>query len=116
MHSPYLNNPIPERPRMYRNTTARVIYTLIPVVTLGFLAPVPFVVAAWRDVIKPQVAACYVAAWVMFLALASFTPTQVVNGTTMASNITGFWMLLLMITAATHAALLDSDRMTFGKK
>jgi hypothetical protein len=110
--NPYFNQPLtPARPRMFNTTIAKVIWTLVPLVTIGFAAAVPFVVAAVKGVIKPWLAAAYVAAEVVVLVLAVALDPQGND----ANPVGGLLLILLMITAATHTALLDNDKITVGK-
>ncbi|MEU5142672.1 hypothetical protein [Streptomyces sp. NPDC021139] len=108
MASPYLNAPLtPARPRMYASSLAKVIWTLVPVVTLGLAAAVPFVVAA----VKPWLAGVYIVGEVaVFSAAIAISPDA--DDT---NPVPGFLMVLLIITAATHTALLDNDRISVGK-
>ncbi|MFF0692354.1 hypothetical protein ACFYU4_06950 [Streptomyces tendae] len=112
MASPYLNAPLtPVRPRMYRSTLGKVVWTLVPIITLGLAAAVPFVVAAVKGVVKPWLAGVYVVGEVAFFSVAlAISPDP--DDT---NPVPGFLLVLLIITAATHAALLDNDRISVGK-
>ncbi|MGW9058880.1 hypothetical protein [Streptomyces sp. NPDC055733] len=112
MASPYINAPLtPARPRMYATTLAKVIWTLVPILTLGLAAAVPFVVAATKGVVKPWLAGVYIVAEIaVFSAAIAISPDP-----DSSSPVPGFLMTLLIITAATHAALLDNDKISIGK-
>ncbi|GHA94825.1 hypothetical protein GCM10010330_56210 [Streptomyces tendae] len=112
MASPYLNAPLtPVRPRMYGSTLAKVVWTLVPIITLGLAAAVPFVVAAVKGVVKPWLAGVYVVGEVAFFSVAlAISPDP--DDT---NPVPGFLLALLIITAATHAVLLDNDRISVGK-
>ncbi|WP_432163497.1 hypothetical protein [Streptomyces tendae] len=112
MASPYLNAPLtPVRPRMYGSTLGKVVWTLVPIITLGLAAAVPFVVAAVKGVVKPWLAGVYVVGEVAFFSVA-FAISPDPDDT---NPVPGFLLVLLIITAATHAALLDNDRISVGK-
>jgi hypothetical protein len=113
MTSPYINAPLnpPARPRMFNSVIAKVIWTLVPIVSLGLAAAVPLVVAAVKGVVKPWLAIAYVVVEVVVFSVAlAISP----DGTG-DSAVPGFLMVLLIIAAATHTALLDSDKVTIGK-
>ncbi|MGW5610139.1 hypothetical protein ACWEWI_29450 [Streptomyces sp. NPDC003753] len=108
--NPYINAPItPTRPRMFGSALARVIWTLVPIVSLSLLAAVPFVVAAVKGVIKPWLAIVYVVAEIAILVFST-----AVSGND-PHNWTGLLLILLIIVSATHTALLDSDKIRIGK-
>ncbi len=108
--NPYINAPLaPVRPRMFGSTAARVIWTLVPVVSLSLLAAVPFVVAAVKGVIKPWLAVAYVV-----VEIACFAIVTATSGND-PKNWGGFLLVILMIVSATHTALLDSERVSVGK-
>lgn len=112
MTSPYINQPYtPARPRMFNSTLVKVIWTAVPVVTISLCAAVPFVVAAVKGVIKPWLAITYVVAEVIVLVLATALDPKGDE----TSPVAGLLLLLLIITAATHTALLDNDKITVGK-
>jgi hypothetical protein len=114
MASPYINAPLnpPARPRMFNTTIAKVIWTLVPIVTIGLAAAVPFVVAAVKGVVKPWLAITYVAGEIaIFLLALVISPNEGDAGSPFA----GFLMIILMITAATHTALLDNEKINIGK-
>src|SRR5581483_1539566 len=97
--TPYFNTPItPTRPRMFGSTVARVIWTLVPVVSMSLLAAVPFVVAAVKGVVKPWLAVTYVIAEVAILVFST-----AVSGND-PKNWTGLLLVLLMLVSATHTA------------
>ncbi|MCW8378328.1 hypothetical protein [Streptomyces justiciae] len=110
--NPYFNQPLtPTRPRMFNSTIAKVMWTMVPIVTLGLAAAVPFVVAAVKGVVKPWLAVVYVAGEVAVFSIAiSISPDP-----DSTSPVPGFLMVLLIITAATHTALLDNDKISVGK-
>ncbi|MDX3400402.1 MULTISPECIES: hypothetical protein [Streptomyces] len=112
MASPYINASLtPVRPRMYASALAKVVWTLVPVVTLGLAAAVPFVVAAVKGVVKPWLAGAYVVG-----EIAVFSVAIAISPDPDDTNpFPGFLMVLLIITAATHTALLDNDRISVGK-
>ncbi|NEC92188.1 hypothetical protein [Streptomyces sp. SID12501] len=110
--SPYFNQPLaPARPRMFNTTIAKVIWTIVPVVTLGLCAAVPFVVAAVKGVVKPWLAITYVVGEIAIIGIAMAIDPSGDGG----SPIAGFLLLILIITAATHTALLDNDKISIGK-
>ncbi|MFF8406923.1 hypothetical protein ACF06P_35510 [Streptomyces sp. NPDC015684] len=110
--NPYINTPItPPRPRMFDTTVAKVIWTLVPIISLGLAAAVPFVVAAVKGVVKPWLAIAYVAGEIAMFAIA-FAISPDPNDT---SPVPGFLLALLVITAATHTALLDNEKIGIGK-
>ncbi|MYR42089.1 hypothetical protein [Streptomyces sp. SID5910] len=112
MASPYINAPlVPSRPRMFNSVPAKVIWTLVPVVTVSLCAAVPFVVAAVKGVIKPWLAAAYVAAEIAVLIVATVLDPKGDE----TSPVAGLLLVLLIITAATHTALLDHEKITVGK-
>lgn len=110
--NPYFNQPLaPARPRMFNSTLAKVIWTLVPIVTISLAAAVPFVVAAVKGVIKPWLAIAYVVGEIAILVIATALDPQGDNTNPFA----GLLLLLLIITAATHTALLDNEKITVGK-
>lgn len=112
MASPYINQPYtPARPRMFNNTLTKVIWTTVPIVTISLCAAVPFVVAAVKGVIKPWLAATYVAAEVAVLVAATALDPKGDE----TSPVAGLLLILLIITSATHTALLDNDKIAIGK-
>ncbi|MFJ6075507.1 hypothetical protein ACIQFU_32530 [Streptomyces sp. NPDC093065] len=112
MASPYINAPLtPARPRMYASSLAKVVWTLVPIVTLGLAAAVPIVVAAVKGVVKPWLAGVYIVGEVAVFSVA-FAISPEADDT---NPVPGFLMVLLIITAATHTALLDNDRISIGK-
>ncbi|MEV6180168.1 hypothetical protein [Streptomyces sp. NPDC052015] len=112
MANPYINAPLtPARPRMYNSTLAKVIWTLVPVITISLCAAVPFVVAAVKGVIKPWLAITYVAAEIAVLVLATVLDPQ----GDATSPVAGLLLILLIVASATHTALLDDDKITVGK-
>ncbi|WP_245239217.1 hypothetical protein [Streptomyces sp. MZ04] len=88
---------------------ARVIWVLVPVISLGFLAALPFVAAAIKHVIKPWVAVVYVVAEVVIIGVALSISASA------DEPYRGFILILLIAVAATHAAFLDSEKVTVGK-
>ncbi|MFJ5278677.1 hypothetical protein [Streptomyces parvulus] len=112
MASPYISQPLtPPRPRMYATTVAKVVWTIVPIVTLGLAAAVPFVVAAVKGVVKPWLASTYIVAEIAVFSIAiAINPDP-----DSSSPVPGFLMTLLIITTATHAALLDNDKISVGK-
>ncbi|MYS77485.1 hypothetical protein GTY88_44740 [Streptomyces sp. SID5926] len=112
MASPYINAPLtPVRPRMYASTLAKVVWTLVPIITMGLASAVPFVVAAVKGGVKQWLAGVYVVGEVAVFAVA-FAISPDPDDT---NPVPGFLLVLLIITAATHAALLDNDRISVGK-
>ncbi|MER7171415.1 hypothetical protein [Streptomyces mesophilus] len=106
--SPHLNAPIPGgRPHMYRTTVARAVWVLVPVISLGFLAALPFVAVTIKHVIKPWVAVAYVVAEVVIIG--------VIVSIGDPGALAGFILILLIAVASTHTAFLDSDKVTVGK-
>ncbi|MEU2271491.1 hypothetical protein ABZ568_34730 [Streptomyces olindensis] len=113
MVSPYINQPYtPARPRMFGSTIAKVIWTLVPVVTLGLCAAVPFVVAAVKGVVKPWLAITYVVGEIAILLIAMAVSPKPDDA---GSPFAGLLLMILIITAATHTALLDNDKINIGK-
>ncbi|MEU6597896.1 hypothetical protein [Streptomyces flaveolus] len=112
MASPYITQPIvPNRPRMFATTLAKVIWTLVPIITAGLAAAVPFVVAAVKGVIRPWLAVTYVIGEIAAFSIA-FAISPDPDDT---SPVPGFLLALLIITAATHTALLDNEKINIGK-
>ncbi|MGA4896727.1 hypothetical protein ACPCAJ_02010 [Streptomyces griseoincarnatus] len=111
MASPYINAPLdpPARPRMFNSSIAKVVWILVPIVTISIAAAVPFVVAAVKGVVKPWLAGVYVAAEVLILTLVTALDPQG------DSPFAGMLLVLLIVTAATHTALLDNDKISIGK-
>jgi hypothetical protein len=110
--NPYFNQPYaPARPRMFNSTAAKVVWILVPLITVGLAAAVPFVVAAVKGVVKPWLAAVYVVGEIALFSIA-FAISPDPNDT---SPVPGFLMVLLIITAATHTSLLDNDKISIGK-
>ncbi|MFE4756017.1 hypothetical protein ACFRIB_38300 [Streptomyces mirabilis] len=108
--NPYINAPLtPARPRMYASILARVLWTLVPIVSMSLLAAVPFVVAAVKGVVKPWLAVVYVAVEVGVLVFST-----AVSGHD-PKNWTGLMLVLLLIVSATHTALLDNEKIRIGK-
>ncbi len=108
--NPYLNSQIvSDRPRMFGSTLAQVVWTLVPLVSVSLLAAVPFVVAAVKGVIKLWLAAVYVVIEVGILVFST-----AVSGND-PKNWSGLLLLLLMLVATTHTALLDSEKIRIGK-
>ncbi|MEU2676822.1 hypothetical protein ACH4NC_06495 [Streptomyces sp. NPDC017201] len=106
--SPYVTGPLPTgRPRMFNTTIAKVIWILVPIVTISIGAAVPFVVAAVKGVIKPWLAVVYVVAEVLILSIST-----AVEGD---SPFVGMLIVFLMVASATHTSLLDNDRVNIGK-
>ncbi|MFF5722438.1 hypothetical protein [[Kitasatospora] papulosa] len=106
--SPFITAPVPSaRPRMFNSTVAKVIWILVPILTIGIGAAVPFVVAAVKGVVKPWLATVYVAVEVLILGTST-----AVNGD---SPFVGMLMIFLIVTSATHTSLLDNDRVNIGK-
>jgi hypothetical protein len=110
--NPYFSQPLaPIRPRMFNSVLAKVIWTLVPVVTLGLCAAVPFAVAAVKGVVRPWLAVSYVIGELAVIGVSAAVSPGGEDGSPLA----GFLLLILMITAATHTALLDNERVRIGK-
>ncbi|WP_406168342.1 hypothetical protein [Streptomyces sp. NBC_00996] len=110
--NPYFNQPLtPARPRMFDTARAKVIWILVPVISAGLAAAVPFVVAAVKGVVKPWLAVAYAAGEIAIFSIA-FAISPDPKDT---SPVPGFLLVLLMVTAATHTALLDNDKVNIGK-
>ncbi|MBP0935381.1 MULTISPECIES: hypothetical protein [Streptomyces] len=99
MTNPYINAPI--QARMYAHTVHKVVWVVAVVATAGLLAPPLFFIAAKKRVVSMVVPAVYAA---------------IVYGTTFLGSILGNpknWvggvLLITMIAAAVHAAILDAD-------
>lgn len=108
--SPYVTGPLPTgRPRMFNSTVAKVIWILVPIVTISIGAAVPFVVAAVKGVIKPWLAAVYVGVEVLILGIGTAVSDDGEN------PFMGMLMIFLIVASATHTALLDNDRVSIGK-
>lgn len=90
---------------------AKVVWTLVPIVTLGLAAAVPFVVAAVKGVVKPGLAVGYVVGEIVIIGVAMAISPSADDSNPFA----GFLLVLLIITAATHTALLDNEKITIGK-
>ncbi|WP_433859097.1 hypothetical protein [Streptomyces kronopolitis] len=97
------------RPRMFSSILAQVMWTLVPLVSFSLLSAVPFVVAAVKGVIKPWLAAVYV---VVEVGIFVFSTAASGND---PKNWTGLLLVLLMLAATTHTALLDSEKIRIGK-
>ncbi|MBP2064836.1 hypothetical protein [Streptomyces iranensis] len=108
--SPYVTGPMPPagRPKMFNTRAAQVLWTLLPIVSLGLAGAVPLVAAAVKGVVRPVVPAVYVAA-----ELAVFGVVVALGDGD--HPVAGLVLILFIIAAATHTALLDSERVTFGK-
>lgn len=108
--SPYLTTHIPQpgRPKMFNTRAAHILWVLLPIVTIGFAGAVPLVAAAVKGVVKPWVAAVYVGVELAMFGVA----LALADGKT---PFPGLVLVLFIITAATHTALLDSERITLGK-
>ncbi|MFF3331152.1 hypothetical protein ACFYWX_16550 [Streptomyces sp. NPDC002888] len=110
--NPYFDQPLtPVRPRMFNSTLAKVVWTVVPVVTLGLCAAVPFVVAAVKGVVKPWLAVGYVVAEIAIIGVAMAMDPDPDSG----NPFTGFVLMLLIIASATHTALLDNEKISIGK-
>ncbi|MFJ2174349.1 hypothetical protein ACIOHE_15725 [Streptomyces sp. NPDC087851] len=108
--SPYVTGPLPTgRPRMFNSTIAKVIWTLVPIVSIGIGAGVPMVVAAVKNVIKPWLAIVYVTAEVLILGIGTAVSPEG------DSPFVGLLLIFLIVASATHTALLDNDRVNIGK-
>ncbi|MFH8657415.1 hypothetical protein [Streptomyces afghaniensis] len=111
--NPYFNQPFtPARPRMFNTTPAKVVWTLVPVVTLGLCAAVPFVVAAVKGVVKPWLAVTYAVGEIAILVVAMAVSPEPDDA---GSPFAGLLLMILIITSATHTALLDNDKISVGK-
>lgn len=93
---------------MFNSRAAQILWTIVPIVTLGFAAAVPFVTAAVKRVIRPWVAILYVAVNVTVLVMVTVQPDE--------DAFSGLLLILLIVTAATHTALLGSERVAIGKR
>lgn len=110
--NPYIHAPItPPRPRMFASTFAKVVWTLVPIVTLGLALAVPFVVASVKGVVKVWLAAAYVIAEITVFSLGLVVSPTDDDG----NSVPGFLLTLLIITAATHTALLDHEKVRLAK-
>jgi hypothetical protein len=108
--SPYFTTPVaPARPRMFNSTTAKVVWILVPILTLSLGACVPFIVAANKKVIQWWLAFVYIAAEVVILGIGTAVDPK---GDT---PFFGLMMVFLIIASAVHTALLDNDSVTIGK-
>ncbi|MFD0020366.1 hypothetical protein [Streptomyces sp. NPDC058382] len=94
---------------MFGSTLAKVVWILLPLVTIGIGAAIPFVVATVKGVIKPWVAITYVVVEVAVLGIATAVDSDGDN------SFTGLLLILLIATSATHTALLDNEKVTIGK-
>ncbi|MEX2970411.1 hypothetical protein [Streptomyces sp. C184] len=95
---------------MFNSTLAKIVWILVPIVTMGLAAAVPFVVAAAKSVVKPWVPVVYVIGELVLLGGA-----MAMRPADSDQPFAGFLILLLIITAATHTGLLDNPRVVFGK-
>lgn len=111
--SPYINTPYPSpgRPRMFGSRAAQVLWVLLPIVTVGLAAAVPFVAAAVKGVIRPWLAVVYAVIEIGLFAWSTVTP----DAAAQEPPLIGFALVLLVIVSATHTGLLDSSRVTIGK-
>lgn len=106
--SPFVTGSLPAaRPRMFNSTLSKVIWVLVPIITISIGAAVPFVVAAVKGVIKPWLAVVYVAAEVLILGISTALDGE--------SSFVGMLMIFLIVASATHTSLLDNDRLNIGK-
>ncbi|MGW7492133.1 hypothetical protein [Streptomyces sp. NPDC054786] len=108
--NPYLTGQPIGRPRMFNSALAKIVWILVPIITMGFAAAVPFVVAAVKGVVKPWVPLAYIAGELGLLGGA-----MALHPANSDQPFAGFLILALIITAATHTGLLDNPRVTFGK-
>ncbi|WP_433341112.1 hypothetical protein [Streptomyces sp. CA-253872] len=99
MSNPYLEAPL--RARMYAKTWHKPVWVAAVVLSAGLLAPPLFFIAAKKRVVPLAVPALYAA---------------VIYGTAFLSDAAGNrgnWaggvLLVALITAAVHAAILDTD-------
>lgn len=95
---------------MFNSTAAKVVWVLVPIITMGLAAAVPFVVAAAKGVVKPWVPVTYVVGELVLIGGA-----MAMRPADSDQPFAGFLILSLIIAAATHTGLLDNPRMTFGK-
>ncbi|MEU9214044.1 transposase [Streptomyces sp. NPDC048415] len=110
--NPYFNQPLtPARPRMFDTARAKVIWILVPIVSAGLAAAVPFVVAAVKGVVKPWLAVTYAVGEIAIFG----TAIAISPDPNDPNPVPGFLMVMLIITAATHTALLDNDKISIGK-
>ncbi|MDX3073593.1 hypothetical protein [Streptomyces sp. MI02-7b] len=99
---------------MFADTKAKVIWVLVPVISMGLLAALPFVIATVKGVVRPIVPVVYGAATVVAIAIG--LSVDAIAGPGNESPIPGFFLVLLIATAATHTALLDTEYVKFGRK
>ncbi|WP_432058294.1 hypothetical protein [Streptomyces sp. bgisy022] len=88
-----------------------MLWTLVPIVTLGLALAVPFVVASVKGVVKVWLAAAYVIAEITVFSLGLVVSPTDDDG----SAVPGFLLTFLIITAATHTALLDHEKVRLAK-
>lgn len=111
-NNPYFDQPSAQpQPRMFNTPLARVVWTLVPALTLGLAAAVPFAVAAVKGVIKPWLASLYAFAEIAVFSIVSASTPNDYGG----SPIPGFLMTLLIMTATTHTMLLDHKKISIGR-
>ncbi|MGW1089196.1 hypothetical protein ACWD4L_23470 [Streptomyces sp. NPDC002596] len=108
--NPHINTPLTAaRPRMYGSSLARVIWTLVPLVSISLLAAVPFITAAAKGVIKPWMAAVYG-------RRRGRHPRRLHCHLRQRPEELGRAAAHLLISIpATHTALLDSEKTHIGK-
>ncbi|MFI2424982.1 hypothetical protein ACH5A7_12905 [Streptomyces sp. NPDC018955] len=99
MSNPYINASI--RARMYTTTLHKVIWVVAVVVSAGLLAPPLFFIAAKKRVVSMAVPAVYAAIIYGSAVLGSVLGNP--------KNWVGGVLVITMITAAVHAAILDTD-------
>ncbi|MFJ5091760.1 hypothetical protein [Streptomyces sp. NPDC088674] len=98
MSNPYLDAPL--RARMYAKTWHKLVWVSAVVLSAGLLAPPLFFIAAKKRVVPMTVPALYAAATYGTAVLGDILG----NG----GNWVGGILALTLITAAVHAAILDT--------
>ncbi|MEU6442469.1 hypothetical protein [Streptomyces sp. NPDC047046] len=99
MSNPYLDAPI--RARMYAKTWHKSVWVAAVVLSAGLLAPPLFFIAAKKRVVPMLVPALYAAVIYGTAALGDTIGNR--------GNWTGGVLVIALITAAVHAATLDTD-------
>jgi hypothetical protein len=98
-----------DQPPIFTSTRQRIIWTALPVLSCSLLSFLPFVVFAVKGFVKPTIAGAYVIAEVFVLSAVMAIPES-------QNQWAGLLEILLMLTAATHTALLDNQLVKFSRK
>jgi hypothetical protein len=97
---------------MFATGEAKAVWALVPVFSLGLLAPLPFLVATAKGVLRPVVPVVYGVLTVVLLSLIIATDAIASGGNPVGAIL----LAALMATAATHTAFLDAEVVRFGRR